>query len=81
MNFDQIGDLVFAKTADLPGRSVAITSTCTTILESFDEYGKRGKSKSKNEFLEVVCQFLHEIIIYQQNWSVEFIEKLRYGLR
>ena len=47
--------------ADLPGRSVATTNTCTTKLERFDEIRTRNKSNLENEFLEMV---LGEIIIY-----------------
>ena len=49
--------------ADLPGRSVATTSTCTTKLERFDEIRTRSKSNFENEFLEMVFQFLGETII------------------
>ena len=51
------------KMADLPGRSVAITSTCTTILECFDEIRTLGKYNFENEFLEGVSQLLEGIII------------------
>ena len=50
--------------ADLPGRSVNTTSTCTTKLERFDEIRTRSKSFFKNEFLEMVFQLLEKIIIY-----------------
>ena len=50
--------------ADLPGRSVAITSIRPTKLEPFDEIGKRGQRNYENEFLEEFCQILQEIIIY-----------------
>ena len=40
--------------ADLPGRSVAIISTCTMKLEHFDEIRTRGKSNFENKFLEMV---------------------------
>ena len=49
---------------DLPGRSVAITSTCTMKLERFDEIRTRGKYNFENEFLETVSQLLGRIIIY-----------------
>ena len=42
--------------ADLPGRSVATTSTYTTELERFDEIRTRGKSNFENKFLEMVFQ-------------------------
>ena len=48
--------------ADLPGHSVAITSTCTTKLERFDEIGTRGNRNFENEFSEMVFQILEEII-------------------
>ena len=50
--------------AELPGHSVATTSTCTTKLERFDEIRTRGKSHFENKFLEMVFQLLEEIIIY-----------------
>ena len=50
--------------ADLPGRSVATTSTCMTKLERFDAIRTRGKSNFKNEFLEMLFQLLEETIIY-----------------
>ena len=49
---------------DLPGRSVAITSTRTMKSECFDEIRTRGKCNFEKEFLEMVSQFLEEIIIY-----------------
>ena len=49
---------------DLSGRSVATTSTCTTKSESFDEIRTRNKNNFENEFLEMICQPLEEIIIY-----------------
>ena len=42
--------------ADLPGRSVATTNTCTTKLEHFDEIRIHGKSNFEDEFLEMVFQ-------------------------
>ena len=48
----------------LPGPSVAITSMHMTKLERFDEIGKRGKRNFENEFLEMFCQILQEIIIF-----------------
>ena len=50
--------------SDLPGRSVAITSTCTTKLECFDEIRTRGKCNFENEYLEMVSQLLKGIVIY-----------------
>ena len=50
--------------ADLPGRSVATTSTCTTKLEGSEEIITCGKNNSENEFFEMVFQLLGEIIIY-----------------
>ena len=50
--------------SDLPGRSVATTSKCTTKLDCFDEIRTRSKSKFENEFLKMVFQLLEEIIIY-----------------
>ena len=50
--------------ADLPGRSVATTSTYTTKLERLDEIGTRGKRNFESEFLGMVFQLLGEIIIY-----------------
>ena len=50
--------------AVLPCRSIAITSTCTTKLKCFNEIRTRGKYNFKNEFLEMVSQFLEGIIIY-----------------
>ena len=64
--------------ADLQCSSVATTSTCTTKLERFDEIRTRGISNFKSEYLEMAFQLLGEIIIYLRNWSVEFLEKLRY---
>ena len=49
---------------DLPGHSVAITSTCTTKLERFDEIRTHGKYNFKNELLEMIYQLSGEIIIY-----------------
>ena len=50
--------------ADLPGLSVATTSTCTSKLEPFDEIRTRGKSNFESKFFEMVFQLLEEIIIY-----------------
>ena len=50
--------------ADLPGHSVAITSTCMKKLEHFDENGLRDKRNFDNELFEIVFKFLEEIIIY-----------------
>ena len=50
--------------ADLPGHSVAITSTFQKKLERIDEIGVCGKRNFENEFLEMVFQLLEEIIIY-----------------
>ena len=50
--------------ADLPGRSVATTCTCTTKLERFDKIRTCSKNNFENEFLEMVYQLLEEIIIY-----------------
>ena len=36
--------------ADLPGRSVATTSTCMMKLERFDKIKTRGKSYFENKF-------------------------------
>ena len=63
---------------DIPGRSVAISSTCTTNLERFDEIRTRCKYDFEIEFLEMVSHLLGGIIIYKRNWSVEFLDKLRY---
>ena len=49
--------------ADLPGHSIATTSTYATKLECFDEIRTRGKSNFENEFLEMVFQLLEELII------------------
>ena len=49
---------------DLPGHSVAITSTRTMKLEHFDEIGTWDKCKFENKFLEIIFQFLEEMIIY-----------------
>ena len=48
----------------LPGRSVAITSTCTMKLEHFDKVRTRTKCNFENKFLEMVSRLLEEIIIY-----------------
>ena len=64
--------------ADLPGRLVATTSTYTLKLEHFDEIRTPGKSNFENKFLDNIFQILQEIIIYLRNWSVDFLEKLRY---
>ena len=48
--------------ADLPGRSITITTTCTTKLERFDEI-KRGIRSCESGFLEMVFQLLEEIIM------------------
>ena len=52
--------------ADLPDHSIAITSTCTTKLERFDEIGTLDKRDYiyGNEFLEIYFRFLEDIIIY-----------------
>ena len=50
--------------ADLPGRLVATTSTCTTKLQRFDEIRTRGNRNWENEFLEMVFQLLEEIVIF-----------------
>ena len=50
--------------ADLPGHSVGINNVCTIKLEHFDEIETRGKHNFQNEFLEMVFQFLEEIVIY-----------------
>ena len=50
--------------ADLPGHSIATTSTYTTKSERFDEIRTHSKSSFENEFLEIVFQHLEEIIIY-----------------
>ena len=54
--------------ADLPDHSVAISSMCTTKLERFDKIGKHGKHTVyfENEFVEMVSQFLQEIIIFNE---------------
>ena len=49
---------------DLPGHSIATTSTYTTKLERFDEIRTRGQSNFEKEFLEIAFQLLEEIIIY-----------------
>ena len=49
---------------DLLGRSVAITSMCTTKLECFDESRTWGNDNFENEFLEIVTQLLGGVIIY-----------------
>ena len=44
--------------ADLPGRSVPTTSTCTTKLERFDrKIRTRGKRNFEKELLEMVFSF------------------------
>ena len=43
---------------------VAITSMCTTKLERFNKIGTHSNRKFEKEFLEMVFQFLEEIIIY-----------------
>ena len=43
--------------------SVAITSTCTTKLERFDEIGTQGKRNFEPESSEMIGQFLEEISI------------------
>ena len=63
---------------DLLGRSVAITSMRTTKLESYGEIGNRGKSNLENKFLDIGFHILLRININKVNWSVEFLEKLRY---
>ena len=50
------------KMADLPGRLVAFTSTCTTKLDRFGGIKTCGKSNFENVFLEVVSQLPEEII-------------------
>ena len=50
--------------ADLPGRSIATTSTYTTKLDCCDEIRTSGKSNLENEFLEMIFQLLQQIIIY-----------------
>ena len=50
--------------ADLPGRSVATTSTYMTKLERFDKIRFFGNSNFGNKFLEMVYQLFEEIIIY-----------------
>ena len=60
--------------ADLPGYSVAITSTCTS-LERFDEIGTGGKCTFENEFLEMAFRFIREILV------VLYIEFLSYAVR
>ena len=50
--------------ADLPGCSIATTIAYTTKLERLDEIRSCGESNFKNEFLEMICQLLQEIIIY-----------------
>ena len=65
--------------ADLPGHQVDITSTCMMKLERFDEIGTRGKHSFENKiFLEMVLQFLEEIIIYERNQCRTFRETLVY---
>ena len=58
--------------ADLPGRSVATTSTCTTKLEHFDQIRTRGKSNFENKLLETVFQLLEEIIFYYEIGALNF---------
>ena len=57
--------------ADLPGRSVATTSTYMTKLERFDEIKTRGKSNFENKFLEIVL-FMNEIGAsnFSRNYSI-----------
>ena len=50
--------------ADLPGRSVAITSTCTMKLEHYDEIRTCHKCNFETKFLEIIFQLLEQIIIY-----------------
>ena len=50
--------------SDLPGHSVAITSTCKAKQERFDEIRTHGKYNFENKFLEMVSQLLGGIIIY-----------------
>ena len=50
--------------ADLPGDSVAITSTCMTKSEHFDEIRTNGKRNSGGKFFANGFQFLEEIIFY-----------------
>ena len=45
---------------DLPGCSVATTSTCKTKLECFDQPRTHGKHIFKNNFLEIAFQLLEE---------------------
>ena len=42
--------------ADLLGRSVATTNTCTTKLDRSDEIRTCSKSNFENKFLEMVFQ-------------------------
>ena len=58
--------------ADLAGRSVATTSTCTTKLKHFDQIRTHGKSNFENKLLETVFQFLEEIIIYSEIGASNF---------
>ena len=50
--------------ADLPGHLVAITSMYTRKLGCFNKIELHDKCKFENEFLEMVFQFLEEVIIY-----------------
>ena len=53
--------MLVCEMVDLPGHSVAITSTC---MERGDKIGTHGKHNFKGEFLDKACQFLEEAIIY-----------------
>ena len=50
--------------ADLPGHSVAMTSTCMTKIGAFEEIGIRDEHNFENEFVEIFFQLLKEIITY-----------------
>ena len=48
---------------DLSGHLVAITSTCTTKLERFDEIGIQDKRNFKRKLLEMFYWLFEEIAI------------------
>ena len=57
---------------DLPGHSVAITSTCTTKLERFDEIGTQDKRNFESKFFEMFYWFFKEIVIVNEITASNF---------
>ena len=57
---------------DLPGCFVAMTRTCITKLEDFEEIRLCGKRNFKEEFLHMAFQLLEEIFFINEIGTSNF---------